>query len=94
MPSLPVKFSEFMKDPVKALLYMALVAIVALFSYLQIQSTSEKADLKKRLANCDTKNYTQDVEMKQLRGQYIELVGAVNGLRSKIETLKELGKIQ
>jgi CBS domain containing-hemolysin-like protein len=94
MPNLPVSFKEFMKDPVKALLYLALIAIVGLFSYLQMASASEKKLLREQLLKCDTANYVQDVEMKQLRNQFIETASVLKKLEGRIETLKELGRIQ
>lgn len=89
-------FKEFMdaKDPVRAMLFVAILAIAGLFSYLQISSSNEKKLLRDQLIKCDTRNYTQDVELKQLREQYIEVAGLFNNLKGKFETLKDLGKYQ
>lgn len=92
--SLPVSFKDFSKDPVKAILYLAIIAIVSLFTYLQVSSNNEKKLLKEQLLKCDTKNFTQDVELKQLRDQYIEVASLFNNLKGKMETLQSLGKIQ
>ena len=94
MPSLPVKFNDFIKDPVKAILYMAIIAIVALFGFLYKGWASERKDLKDQLVKCDTKNYTQDVEIKQIRTQYVETFGLLKEVQSKIKTLQELGQIK
>ena len=89
-----VSFEKFKNDPIKAVLYMALLAIGTLFGILRFQWAEEKKDLKELVYKCDNKNYTQDVEIKQLRGEVLKAVGLVNRLEAKLETLKELGKIQ
>jgi len=89
-----VSFEKFKNDPIKAVLYMALLAIGTLFGILRFQWAEEKKDLKELVNKCDNKNYTQDVEIKQLRGEVLKAVGLVNRLEAKLETLKELGKIQ
>jgi hypothetical protein len=89
-----VSFEKFKNDPIKAVLYMALLAIGTLFGILRFQWSEEKKDLKEMLLKCDTKNYTQDVEIKQIRSQYVETFGLLKEVQSKIKTLQELGKIQ
>ena len=92
MPSL--SFDNFKNDPIKAVLYMALLAIGTLFGILRFQWAQERKDLKEQIVKCDTKNYTQDVEIKQIRSQYVETFGLLKEVQSKIKTLQELGKIQ
>ena len=94
MPELPISFKEFAKSPLAAMLYLCIAAIVGLFTYLQISSNNEREILSKQINDCQTKNFTQDVEMKQLRSEYIKSISLMNRLEAKIETLKELGKIQ
>lgn len=94
MPELPISFKEFAKSPLAAMLYLCIAAIVGLFTYLQISSSNEREILSKQINDCQTKNFTQDVEMKQLRSEYIKSISLMNRLEAKIETLKELGKIQ
>ena len=94
MAKLPISFKEFNESPVRGLLYLFMLAIVGLFTYLQINSANEKKLLKEQLLKCDTKNYTQDVEMKQLREQFLETASLMNNLKGKFETLEKLGKLQ
>lgn len=89
-----ISFDKFKNDPIKAVLYMALIAIGTLFGILRFQWAEERKDLKAMLDKCDTKNYTQDVEIKQIRSQYVETFGLLKEVQSKIKTLQELGKIQ
>jgi len=94
MPSLPISFKEFNKHPMAAILYLLIVGIVGLFGFLQSSSANEKKVYKEMAKDCATEKYVQSVEMKQLRGEVLELVGWKNRLESKLEVLKELGKIQ
>ncbi len=91
---LPVSFADFVKSPLKALLYIFMVAIVGLFTYLQVQSSNEKKDLKEQLLKCDTNVYTSRVETQQLRDQYIEVMGALKEIQGEVNTLKKLGIIK
>jgi hypothetical protein len=91
---LPVSFSDFIKDPVKGILYMSLVAIVALFLFLYRGWVSDKKDLKKQLVECGSSTYAARVETQQLRDQYIEVMGALKEIQGEVNTLKKLGIIK
>lgn len=89
-----LSFDKFKNDPIKAVLYMALLSIGILFGILRFQWAQERKDLKDQIIKCDTKNYTQDVEIKQIRSQYVETFGLLKEVQSKIKTLQELGQIK
>lgn len=91
---LPVSFPDFIKDPVKAILYMSLIAIVTLFMFLYKGWVNDKEDLKKQLTDCSTNVYTSRVETQQLREQYIGVMGALKEIQGEVNTLKKLGIIK
>jgi hypothetical protein len=91
---LPVSFGEFVKNKKDAITYMSIVAMVALFGLLYKGWLNEKKDLNKRLVDCDTNIYTSRVETKQLRDQYIEVMGALKEIQGEVNTLKKLGIIK
>lgn len=91
---LPVSFDKFKDDPEKAILYMAFVAIVALFGLLYKGWTGEKKDMKAQINACETNVYTSRVETKQMREQYIEVMGALKEIQGEVNTLKKLGIIK
>lgn len=89
-----VDFKDFVKDPVKAMLFFTVLAISGLFTYLQTSQSSQRDLIKEQLLKCDTENYTIKVEIKQLREQFYETAGLLKKFEGRFEALEELKKQQ
>lgn len=84
---LPVSYKDFVKDPVKALLYIALAAIGGLYvdgkvsSYSQIKKQNQKID-------------AMEIKIDALTGQLRKSDSTLAGVSAKLILLQELGKIK
>jgi len=94
MEKLPVSFSDFVKDPVKAMLYLCIIAIVSLFTYLQVTAEKQKKEYREQVKNCETVNFVQNTQHEQLRKEVLEAKVELSGIKAQLETLKGLGIIK
>jgi hypothetical protein len=84
---LPVSYKDFVKDPVKALLYIALAAIAGLYidgkvsSYSQISRQNEKIEV-------------MEVKVDNLTSQLRKSDSTLAAASAKFALLQELGKIK
>jgi len=84
---LPVSFSEFSKDPSKAVTYLMLFAVVFLYLRMENQDKQVNTGCEARLTRCETK---LDMMAKMLKTQ--DSLSA--SLRSELNTYKKIGVIQ
>lgn len=84
---MPVTFKEFSKEPVKALLFVTLVAIGYLYIDAKISNSSQIKTQGKKIESLEGK---MEILTNQLRRSDSALSAAI----SKITTLQELGKIK
>ena len=91
---LPVTFGEFIKNPLKALLYIFMVAIVGLFSYLVVKYEKQHKEDRVEIKECKTANYVQSVQHEQLRKEVLDARVEWSGIKAELETLKKLGLIK
>lgn len=84
---LPVSLPDFIKNPIHAIAYLCLIAVC----YLYIDQKMTAKDVKKmyqdQVTKCETDNYTNKVEMKQLREQVLELFGSTKELKAKLDAI-------
>jgi hypothetical protein len=84
---LPVSYKDFVKDPVKAMLYIALAAIGGLYvdgkvsSYSQIQKQNQKIEVL-------------EVKVDNLTNQLRKSDSTLAAAAAKFSLLQELGKIK
>jgi hypothetical protein len=84
---LPVSFSEFSKDPSKALTYLMIFAVVFLYIRMENQDTSINTGCESRLVKCEQKLDQMAVMLKTQ-----DSLSA--SLRSELNTYKNLGIIK
>lgn len=91
---LPISFEEFKKNPMKAIMYLFMLVIVALFGYLMVSMKQNQSVIKDQLKECKDASYFQGVQLDILRDKLHKSDSALYKLESKVETLQQLGKIQ
>jgi hypothetical protein len=91
---LPVSFKDFIKEPVKAMLYICLLAIGYLYVDGKMSAASKEKIYKVQVEKCEEKNNLQDGEITIITAKLNKSDSLLNRLASKFETLRELGKIQ
>lgn len=91
---LPISFKDFASKPIIAISYLAISAVVYLYVDLRIANSSKEKMYKEQQRKCETKNYIQDVKIEILTQKLQRSDSLMNRLASKLETLKELGKIE
>ena len=84
---LPVSFSEFAKDPSKALTYLMIFAVIFLYIRMEKQDTSINTGCEERLTRCEHKLDQMAVMLKTQ-----DSLSA--SLRSELNTYKNLGIIK
>jgi hypothetical protein len=84
---LPVSFTEFSKDPSKAVTYLMLFAVVFLYIRMENQDTSINTGCESRLVKCEQKLDQMAVMLKTQ-----DSLSA--SLRSELNTYKNLGIIK
>lgn len=84
---MPVTFKEFSKEPVKALMFICLVAVGYLYIDGKVSNTSQIKSQNKKIEMLETK---VDALTTQLR----KSDSTASALASKITVLQELGKIK
>jgi hypothetical protein len=84
---LPVSFSEFSKDPSKALTYLMIFAVIFLYIRMENQDTSINTGCESRLVKCEQKLDQMAVMLKTQ-----DSLSA--SLRSELNTYKNLGIIK
>jgi len=84
---LPVSFSEFSKDPSKALTYLMIFAVIFLYVRMENQDTSINTGCESRLVKCEQKLDQMAVMLKTQ-----DSLSA--SLRSELNTYKNLGIIK
>jgi len=84
---LPVSFSDFSKDPSKAVTYLMLFAVVFLYLRMENQDKQVNTGCEERLTRCETK---LDQMAKMLKTQ--DSLSA--SLRSELNTYKKIGVIK
>jgi len=86
---LPVSFPDFIKNPVHAIAYLCLIAVCYLYIDGKISAKETKKMYQDQVTKCETDNYTNKVEMKQLREQVLELFGSTKELKAKLDALNQ-----
>ena len=84
---LPVSFSEFSKDPSKALTYLMIFAVIFLYVRMEGQDNSINTGCEDRLTKCGNKLDQMSVMLKTQ-----DSLSA--SLRSELNTYKNLGIIK
>jgi len=84
---LPVSFTEFSKDPSKAVTYLMLFAVIFLYLRMENQDKQLNTGCEDRLTRCESK---LDQMAKMLKTQ--DSLSA--SLRSELNTYKKIGVIQ
>jgi len=84
---LPVSFSEFSKDPSKALTYLMIFAVIFLYVRMENQDNSINTGCESRLVKCEQKLDQMAVMLKTQ-----DSLSA--SLRSELNTYKNLGIIK
>ena len=84
---LPVSFSEFSKDPSKALTYLMIFAVIFLYVRMENQDISINTGCESRLVKCEQKLDQMAVMLKTQ-----DSLSA--SLRSELNTYKNLGIIK
>jgi hypothetical protein len=84
---LPVSFTEFSKDPSKAVTYLMLFAVVFLYLRMENQDKQLNTGCEDRLTRCESK---LDQMAKMLKTQ--DSLSA--SLRSELNTYKKIGVIK
>ena len=84
---LPVSFSEFSKDPSKALTYLMIFAVVFLYIRMENQDNTMNTGCESRLVKCEQKLDQMAVMLKTQ-----DSLSA--SLRSELNTYKNLGIIK
>jgi len=84
---LPVSFSEFSKDPSKALTYLMIFAVIFLYVRMEGQDNSINTGCEDRLTKCENKLDQMSVMLKTQ-----DSLSA--SLRSELNTYKNLGIIK
>jgi len=84
---LPVSFSEFSKDPSKALTYLMIFAVIFLYVRMERQDNSINTGCEDRLTKCENKLDQMSVMLKTQ-----DSLSA--SLRSELNTYKNLGIIK
>jgi len=84
---LPVSFSEFSKDPSKALTYLMIFAVIFLYLRMEGQDNSINTGCEDRLTKCEKKLDQMAVMLKTQ-----DSLSA--SLRSELNTYKNLGIIK
>ena len=84
---LPVSFTEFSKDPSKAITYLMLFAVVFLYLRMENQDKQLNTGCEDRLTRCESK---LDQMAKMLKTQ--DSLSA--SLRSELNTYKKIGVIK
>lgn len=85
--TLPVSFKDFVKQPVKAVLFLSLLAIGYLYVDIKMTTNQDKEDQNKRITALESK---VDVLTYQLKtSDSIMLIAT-----TKLEILKQMGKIK
>jgi len=84
---LPVSFSEFSKDPSKALTYLMIFAVIFLYLRMEGQDNSINNGCEDRLTKCENKLDQMSVMLKTQ-----DSLSA--SLRSELNTYKNLGIIK
>jgi uncharacterized membrane protein len=101
MPGLP-KLKDFLQgmkdDPKSTVLYIAFIAIVALFGILRASDKSTSARQDRELVECrasaSANALTSRVENEQMRDKLIEVMGALKEVQGEMNTLRKLGIIK
>lgn len=84
---MPVSFKDFVKEPVKAVLFLALLSI----GYLYVDN---KMNYSKQIEVQNTKIEKLEVKIDELTIQLRKSDSALSAASSKIAVLQELGKIK
>jgi hypothetical protein len=84
---MPVTFKEFSKEPVKALMFICLVAVGYLYIDGKVSNTSQIKTQNKKIEMLEGK-------LEVLTNQLRKSDSAASALASKITVLQELGKIK
>jgi hypothetical protein len=84
---LPVSFSEFSKDPSKAVTYLMLFAVIFLYLRMENQDKTINTGCEDRLTRCETK-------LEQMSGMLKTQDSLSASLRSELNTYKNLGIIK
>ena len=84
---MPVTFKEFSKEPVKALMFICLVAVGYLYIDGKMSNTSQIKSQNKKIEMLETK-------LDALTNQLRKSDSTASALASKITVLQELGKIK
>jgi hypothetical protein len=87
-------FKAFKENLTATILSLFTLTIIFLFGLVYRGWVTERKDLKKQLVDCGTGTYAARVETKQLRDQYIEVMGALKEIQGEVNTLKKLGIIK
>lgn len=94
MPSLPVSFKEFVKQPILAVLYISLIVIGYL--YIDIKMTYNKRDKesKENIQSCIDRTDRLSTEVSFLTEQIRRRDSAFADVQATLRVLKQVGKIQ
>lgn len=84
---MPVTFKEFSKEPVKALMFICLVAVGYLYIDGKVSNTSQIKSQNKKIEVLEAK-------IDALTSQLRKSDSTASALASKITVLQELGKIK
>ena len=84
---MPVTFKEFSKEPVKALMFICLVAVGYLYIDGKVSNTTQIKSQNKKIEMLETK-------IEALTNQLRKSDSTSSALASKITVLQELGKIK
>jgi hypothetical protein len=84
---MPVTFKEFSKEPVKALMFICLVAVGYLYIDGKMSNTTQIKSQNKKIEVLESK-------IEALTSQLRKSDSAASALASKITVLQELGKIK
>ena len=83
---LPISFSEFKSDPSKAIMFLLLFVVLALYIRSENQAKQINADCQKRLVLCEQ-------ELKKISKSLKTQDSICSALITEIKIYKDLGKI-
>ena len=91
---LPVSFEQFVKNPLKAITYLFIIAIVALFIRTEAANQRQINTLKDDRDTCRVATYILNVRLDQMSERYRRTDSLANSLNATLKTLRELGAIK
>ena len=84
---LPVSFSEFSKDPSKAVTYLMIFAVIFLYVRMENQDKQVNTGCEERLSRCEQK-------LEQFSGMLKTQDSISSALRAELTTYQKLGIIK